>query len=113
VRVLIVEDEWLIALAAEQALQEAQFDVVATCSSVQQALAAVRSSPPEIALLDTNLRGESSEAVALELRARGIPFLVISGYTAEQLDGPLAGAPFLGKPFPPSALVQALRRICA
>jgi DNA-binding response OmpR family regulator len=113
VRVLIVEDEWLIALAVEQAVTAAGFTVSANCRSLPEAQKALSASAPEVAVLDSNLRGNSAEDIACELRARGIPFLVLSGYSRRQLEGSLARAPFLGKPFRPADLVNALRGMVA
>src|SRR3954447_10414512 len=92
---LVVEDEWLISTVIEQALIGAGFRVASRPSSVARALAAIEASPPDCAILDTDLRGESSEAVAKALHERKIPFLVISGLSLNQIDGILANAPFL------------------
>lgn len=109
-RVLIVEDEWLIALAIEQALTAAGFTVAANCRSPDEAREALGASTPDAAVLDGNLRGANAEDVASELEARGIPFIVLSGYSRTQLGGSsLARAPFLAKPFRPADLVKAVR----
>ena len=98
-RFLIVEDEWLIAGSIEQALISAGHGVVATVGSVTKALAAIRASGFEAVVLDANLGDESALPIADLLAAKGIPFVVVSGYAASQRPGRLGTAPFLRKPF--------------
>ncbi len=79
--ILLVEDEPLILLDLEFAIEDIGSQFVST-SSVAQALAAIeRADPPiGVAILDVNLgRGQTCEPVADELRRRGIPFILHSG----------------------------------
>jgi CheY-like chemotaxis protein len=62
-------------------------------------------------VLDMNLNGESALPVADALRARAIPFLILSGYGAEVLAEAHRHVPILSKPFDPARLVEVLRGI--
>ena len=79
-RVLLVEDNPLIALDAEETLHGLGVAAVAIAGSSDVALALIAADPPECALLDFNLGGETSEPVARELARRGIPFAFVTGY---------------------------------
>jgi CheY-like chemotaxis protein len=79
-RVLIVEDEALVAMLLEGLLEEHDCDVVGPCSTLQSALDVVRTQTFDLAVLDVNLRGMMVYPVAELLAERHIPFLLLSGY---------------------------------
>jgi PAS domain S-box-containing protein len=97
-RVLVVEDEPLMAAEIASILREAGCEVVGPTGGVQQALALLREHACDIAVLDVHLRGETSEPIAAALLASDTPFLVVSGYSREQLPKVFQGAPLIGKP---------------
>ncbi len=107
-RVLIVEDEYLIALEASDALEAAGCQITAIANSVKKAIQSLEEHGCDAGLLDANLNGESSEPVAEALRARNIPFLVMSGYDNNQRPPALADAPYLAKPWRPKDLCAAM-----
>jgi DNA-binding response OmpR family regulator len=108
-RVLVVEDEALIALDIARQLTAAGFQVVGPAISVSRALGLIAEHGCDIALLDVNLGNrETSEPVARALRARGTPFIVLSGYAREHHPPGLQGAPVLSKPASPGDLIAAL-----
>ena len=112
-RILIVEDEYLIASGAASALKQAGCEVVGMAPSVSKALRLFNDHGCDAAVLDANLNGESAEPVAVALRLSGVPYLVLSGYSTDQRTGALADGPFLAKPYRAADLVasvQALRR---
>ena len=110
-RVLIVEDEFLLAMELEALLEQRGGTVLGCVSSVGQALAVLDREQPEIALLDVNLKGERATPVAAALRARGVRFVLISGYSGRQLSEPvLRDAPRVDKPVSCRALKQAVHR---
>lgn len=78
--VLLLEDNMIIAMSAEDMLLKLGADRVETVASVRQALVAIAEEPPDMALLDVNLGTETSFPVAERLRALGIPFLFATGY---------------------------------
>lgn len=112
-RVLIVEDEWLIATAIELALQEAGIEVAGIAGSVALAMRMIDNIAFDAAVLDSNLSGESAETIAAVLDRRGVRYLVISGYAGRQRLGCLAKAPFIGKPFATQSLVAAVQQLNA
>jgi CheY-like chemotaxis protein len=79
-RVLIVEDELLVALLIEDLLIELGCQTLGPCGSVALALDAARSERFDLAVLDVNLAGEMVYPVAEVLAQRQIPFLFLSGY---------------------------------
>jgi CheY-like chemotaxis protein len=108
-RVLVVEDELLVAMELERLLREAGCAVLGPAPSVGRALALIRADPPDIGLLDVNLGGHWVTPVAEALAARGLPFVLVTSYAPAALGEPiLDGAPLVGKPFTRPALVRAL-----
>lgn len=110
-KVLIVEDEPLVAIDIEDTLEDAGFEGVAIAPSVEGALSFVERGGFDLAVVDANLGGKSAGVVAEALTVRAIPFLGLSGYTRSQGADASDAAPFLSKPFSPDALVEALRAL--
>jgi len=108
IRVLIVEDEPIVALSLESVLIDAGFEIAGVVSKLEKALALAESGACDAAIVDANLAGVSAGPVAIALAARGLPFIVLSGYSQEQLQGVFAGACFLQKPCRPELLVETL-----
>lgn len=111
-RILVVEDEALVAMLVEDALEDAGFGVIGPVRSVAQALEALEAEAPDAAVLDLNLAGENSVAVADALVARGIPFVVATGYGAAGLPAGHRQALVLPKPYDPADLTAMLTRMC-
>ncbi|MFN3226448.1 MAG: HWE histidine kinase domain-containing protein [Hyphomicrobiales bacterium] len=88
-QVLLVEDNVVIAMDAEDALLGLGFDHVTVASTVQAALTILDENPPRVALLDINLGDETSIPIAEALEARSIPFVFASGY-GDSADMPAA-----------------------
>jgi len=112
-KVLIVEDEVIVAWLLEDMLADLGCAVVGPAASVKQALAMIDAAPVEVAVLDVNLNGEMSYPVADALTARGVPFVFVTGYDkATMLDGYRA-LPVLQKPFHRSELTDTLAQLLA
>ena len=107
-RILIVEDEPLIAFEVEQTLTEADFAVVGVAARLEEALAMVEDGALDAAVLDANLHRVSSAPVAIALTARGLPFVVTTGYTREQLPEGFEAGTLIEKPCLPDQIVEAL-----
>ena len=105
-RILIVEDEPMLAYALEESLVEAGFELAGIAGRVEQALKFVERGDCDAAIIDANLAGVSAAPVASALLARSIPFIVVSGYSREQQRGAFPGAPFVQKPYRPDDLVH-------
>jgi DNA-binding LytR/AlgR family response regulator len=108
-RILIVEDEFLLAMELEMLVQQRGCMVLGPVSSVGQALSVLDGEQPDVALLDVNLKGERATPVAAALHARGVPFVLITGYSRLQLSEPeLRDAPRIDKPVNCRALRRAV-----
>ena len=112
-RVLIIEDEPLIAFTLEDILGDAGFEVAGIAGTLVDALKKIASDTFDIATVDANLAGVSAGPAAAELRTRGIPFIVLSGYSADQLRAIFPGAVFLRKPCQAADLVRSLQTMLA
>ena len=113
-RILVVEDEALVAMLVEDALLDAGCSVVGPVATVAEALALLEQGEmPEAAVLDLNLAGETSTPVADALTRRGVPFVVATGYGAAGLPPEHRDVPVLAKPYDPAELTATLARLCA
>jgi CheY-like chemotaxis protein len=109
-RVLVVEDEMIVAMLIEDILAEAGAEVVGPATRNARALELLAEGPVDAAILDVNLGAETTLPVARELRARAIPFAFATGYGAAGVPDEFAGQPFLPKPFREADLREALAR---
>ena len=107
-RILIVEDEPLIAMMLEDFLDALDRQLAGTADSVASALPLVEAGGFDAAILDVNLRDEQSWPVAEALAARGIPFVFATGGSAADLPEAWRDRPTLAKPFTIDAVGQAL-----
>ncbi|HVN01147.1 MAG TPA: response regulator [Caulobacteraceae bacterium] len=109
-RVMVVEDEGLIALMIEDMLEDLGCEVVLSAAGVGQALAWIEAGgEADAALLDVNLGGEAVFPVAEALARRGVPFAFTTGY-GEAHDPRFRGAPLLSKPIKPDRLEDVLAK---
>ncbi|AIT82280.1 response regulator [Novosphingobium pentaromativorans] len=107
-RLFIIEDEPLVAMELMTIIEDAGGEVAGSASSVAAALDLIEHKQADGAVLDGNLRGQSVEAVAAQLRARRIPFAFVSGYGRENLPSGYDEAPLLSKPFRPDLIVSTI-----
>ena len=111
-RILLVEDEALIALDMQDILEEAGYAVVGPADRVGSALALAESEMLDAALLDVNLDGEKVWPVAEALRKRDIPFVLLTGSPSGQEQSPgTVRAPQLSKPVQQPALLEAISAV--
>jgi PAS domain S-box-containing protein len=108
-RVLVVEDEAIVALEIEQNLRDAGFEVVGPAARVAEAMELLKESGCDAAVLDINLGSETSEAIARMLSGTGTPFVTVSGYSQDQRPSGFSGGAFLAKPLRAELLVAQLR----
>jgi len=111
IRILVIEDEPAIAADLCWVVEDVGYEIGGTASSVDEALSLIEASAIDGAILDANLRGVSSACVADVLKARNLPFFVLSGYLQRQLPEPLADAPFLAKPYNQDELTTHIRAL--
>lgn len=107
-RVMLAEDEPLIAMMITDMLGSSGATVVGPFTSVANALTC--NEPFDVALLDVNLDGEQVYPVADKLREAGRPFVFATGYDNAVIDPRFAGAVVLQKPLDPGAVADALGR---
>lgn len=103
-RILVVEDEPLLAMTIEDVLADAGAEIVGPVATVARAAELAADATLDAALLDINLGGERSDPVIEILRRRGVPFVLATGYdVAKSLD-----VPVLTKPYREQAIVETL-----
>jgi signal transduction histidine kinase/DNA-binding response OmpR family regulator len=107
-RVLVVEDEALVALDIVAALEAAGADVAGSAGSAKEALHIIDNTLLDAALLDANLRGHPVDDITAALAARNVPFLFVTGYGRESLPHAFAKTAVLSKPFGLEQLVAAV-----
>ncbi|GGD84389.1 response regulator [Tsuneonella deserti] len=108
-RILVLEDEPLIAMILEDVLQDLGCAVVGPVYDVAEAEALARDAPIDAAILDIHVGDHTSHSVAERFAERGVPFVVASGSDeAGELPG---AAGLLGKPFNPAMVKLALERL--
>jgi DNA-binding response OmpR family regulator len=106
-RILVVEDEALVAMLLEDMLIDLGFEVVGPALTLEHALELVLAEPVDAAILDVNLGSCRSYPVAEEVAAKGIPFIFASGYDSPGADWN-EDATVLRKPFDVGTLRAAL-----
>jgi CheY-like chemotaxis protein len=112
IRVLLVEDETLVAMLLEDMVADLGGAVVGSASRVGRALDLVREQAAEIdlAVLDVNLGGEDAFPVASLLAELGVPFVFSTGYGSAGLPEPWRSRPTLQKPFTQTQVETVLRQ---
>ncbi len=108
VRVLLVEDELIIAMQVAKDLTDAGCIIMGPYKGVDGALKAVGDKPVDIAVLDVNLGGRLVYPVAEVLAQRGVPFIFTTGYDRKTLPPSYADRPVIRKPIERSALFDIL-----
>ena len=112
-RILIVEDEPIIAMEMIDVISQAGCVPVGPAANVRSALAQIRDEEFHAALLDANLDGEPADGIAAALTRRGISFAFVTGYGRDSLPEAFRQAPLLAKPFNAQAALDTLARLLA
>jgi PAS domain S-box-containing protein len=113
-RLLVLEDEALIAAQIEDVLSGAGYEVVGPAARVSEAFDRIYSDQPDAALLDINVAGERSFPVAELLRSKNVPFALCTGYgEAAIVPENLRGAPLIAKPFNTDELLRVIGTLFA
>lgn len=110
-RVLVVEDESLVAMLLETILEDMGCVPVGPAATVDEGLQlAGEDQPLDSALLDVNVAGKQVFPIAEALKARGVPFVFSTGYGEGGLPDEWRGQPTLQKPFTEAAVRDALMK---
>ena len=110
-RILVVEDEMLVLLMIEDMLADLGCESVSTAATVSQALTLIVAQTFDAAMLDMNLNGNRTFAVADALAARGVPFAFSTGYSGHDVNDGYRDRPILKKPFRDKELFEMLTRL--
>lgn len=111
IRVLLVEDQMIVAMQVEDILHAAGCEVVGPVGTLQAAITLAHAEVLDAAVLDINLDGEKVYPAAEELQARGIPFILATGYGDAALPEKWRNRPRLSKPYRREQLEQLLRSV--
>lgn len=111
--VLVVEDNYFIAIEMCRALRAAGAEIVGPARDLETGVAAIRDERIDCAVLDINLHGLMAFQLATQLRARDIPAIFATGYDASVLPDELADAILLEKPVDMTALCRAIATSCS
>jgi len=108
-RILVVEDEALVAILIQDLLADFDCEVAAIASNAAEAVALARTCDADFALLDVNLGGGATSFAAAEvLIGRGLPFAFVTGYGADGVRPDLRCHPVIPKPIGPLELARVL-----
>ena len=111
--VLVVEDEMLVLMTIESMLADLGCESVAAAATAAQALELTKSRVFDIAMLDLNLNGDQSYAVADALVAQGVPFVFSTGYSDDGMRDDYRDRPMLRKPYQQGAMASILGGLLA
>jgi len=111
-RVLVVEDESIIAMLLENMLTAMDCKTVGPVAKLDKAVEMAEREALDVAILDVSLQGQEVYPVADALAARGIPFVFATGYGKAALHPPYSDRPALQKPFRLDDLVEVFAKIC-
>ena len=107
-RILVVEDESLVAMLLETILEDMGCTPVGPASNVDEGLAMATDEALDAALLDVNVAGRHVFPIAAALKARGVPFVFSTGYGEGGLPDEWRGHATVQKPFTEEAIREAL-----
>ena len=110
-RILVVEDQYLLATEVCEWLVDAGAEVLGPVPDSLQARALIDAERPECAVIDINLGDGPVYDVANRLIERRVPFLFATGYGRNSIPDEYAGTPTLEKPFKSGELVEAVRAL--
>lgn len=108
-RVLVVEDEPLIAMVVEDSIELLGYEIIGPVAQHDEALALANAGAFDCAILDVNIRGGNSYDVAEVLLSRGCPFVLATGYSDWSIPQHLAGENRLAKPYSSRQIEDELR----
>jgi len=110
-RILVVEDEPLVAMDVVATLEEEGCEIVGPAANVDNAKVLIEGSNFDAALLDANLGGHAADELAAALTRRNIPFAFVTGYGRECLPEAFRQAPLIGKPYTRSQMLATLAQL--
>ncbi|MBU2051277.1 MAG: response regulator [Gammaproteobacteria bacterium] len=112
-RILILEDEFVVAISLEAVLVDEGAIPIGPAANCSEALTLLDAHTVDAAVIDVNLGGELSTSVAERLRLASIPFVVTTGYGENNTVSAMGGHAVLDKPYLPEVLIDTLAGILA
>ena len=110
-RILVVEDEPIVAISLQDMLEELGYSVVGPAFGLAAGLALAETERVDAAILDVNMGDGESYPIAALLRARGVPYVFATGYGREGIEPGHDHAPLLQKPYHESQVAAALEAL--
>lgn len=110
-RILVVEDEAMIALDLHEALRDCGATIVGPAGTPDEALAIIQDGKIDCALLDIKLGDEDVSAVAAALESLGVPIIFVTAYGGVRLPREFEFRPLVSKPYEQRALIDLIVRI--
>ncbi|MEK1886322.1 MAG: response regulator [Phyllobacterium sp.] len=107
-KILVVEDEGLLAMMVQEMLEELGYEVPSVASTLSEGVSLVATGTFDAAILDISLHGEKSFPIAELLVEMGIPFAFSSGFSLEDVEPDYAARPLLRKPYQLAELERIL-----
>jgi DNA-binding response OmpR family regulator len=111
VKVLIVEDEMMVALALEEYLIDVGYEVVDMCGNLKKGLAKAATTNADIVLLDLNLYDTHSYPIARILRDRNIPFFFTTGYRKGYPEPEFKDIVVINKPYMMAEIIATIEQL--
>jgi CheY-like chemotaxis protein len=111
--ILVVEDEMLVLMTIESMLEDLGCESVTASATAARAIELTKSQVFDLAMLDLNLNGHPSYAVADVLAAQGIPFVFSTGYGIDGVSDDYRDRPVLRKPYQADAMARVLGGLLA
>lgn len=111
-RILIVEDEYMIAVDLKRELLRQGAEVVGPTGDLEEGLELADGQRLDAALLDLNLEGDWSYPIADRLDGAGVPYLFVTGYDPWALPDAYADKPAIAKPYALTAVVDRIATLC-
>jgi DNA-binding response OmpR family regulator len=112
-RILVVQDEPLLALEVARALTDVGYLVTGPTGTAAEVMGLIGNTQIDGALLDARLIAPTADQVASTLIRRKVPFAVLTAYAGETVPAACRGAPMLAKPFTEEQLLATVRRLFA
>jgi DNA-binding response OmpR family regulator len=110
-RILIVEDEPLLAMDAEMLLGDVGFTVLGPALNTAHALRLIEDEKPDLTILDLNLGAEMAFPVIERLAGNGMLFIIVSGHSREAMPAQHQGCPYLSKPYESAELLRLVHHV--
>lgn len=112
-RVLVVEDEILIGMLTMNMVKDLGYATLGPMTNLADANAVIDQDDFDVAVIDLNLNGFSAYPLADALDSRGVPFMFVTGYASDSVDGRFSHVPLIQKPIPKDQLANAIAQLVA